>query len=106
MWNDIVNANCARASTTASQSSNIGTIHRRYSGGELTTPGLAMVSDGGPIPPATPQKQSDPEGGHPVRVVGGDWRLELVQRLLVPLSSEITQTSVALLVLQSTTCWR
>jgi hypothetical protein len=29
MWNDIVNANCARAKTTASQPSNIGTIHRR-----------------------------------------------------------------------------
>src|SRR6478672_2440088 len=29
MWNDIVNANCARANTTASQPSNIGTTRRK-----------------------------------------------------------------------------
>src|SRR5215216_4258091 len=30
MWNDIVNANCARAHTTASQPSNIGTTRRTF----------------------------------------------------------------------------
>src|SRR5215207_9569211 len=30
MWNDIVNANCARANTTASQPSNIGTTRRTF----------------------------------------------------------------------------
>src|SRR6185503_5919357 len=30
MWNDIVNANCARAKTTASQPSNIGTTCRKF----------------------------------------------------------------------------
>src|SRR5262245_34361829 len=30
MWNDIVKANCARASTTASQPSNIGTTCRKF----------------------------------------------------------------------------
>src|SRR3569833_697109 len=32
MWNDIVFANCARASTTASQPSNIGTTRRHFAG--------------------------------------------------------------------------
>src|SRR6185503_10517254 len=30
IWNDIVNANCARANTTASQPSNIGTTRRTF----------------------------------------------------------------------------
>ena len=30
MWNDIVKANCARANTTASQPSNIGTTRRKF----------------------------------------------------------------------------
>jgi hypothetical protein len=41
MWNDIVNANCARANTTASQPSNIAAI-RRYGAG-FTTLTAAMV---------------------------------------------------------------
>ncbi|MEA2836801.1 MAG: hypothetical protein QOD89_1351 [Bradyrhizobium sp.] len=51
---------------------------------------------------AHPQTQSDPEGGHPVRVVGGTWWLEnLYQRAA---SLEITQTSEGFLLLQSITC--
>ena len=35
MWNDIVKANCARANTTASQPSNIGTTCRSFVGRDL-----------------------------------------------------------------------
>jgi hypothetical protein len=38
MWNDIVNANCARAKTTASQPSNIGTTCRSFAGRDLEKP--------------------------------------------------------------------
>src|ERR1044072_1274666 len=35
MWNDIVKANCARANTTASQPSNIGTTCRSFAGRDI-----------------------------------------------------------------------
>src|ERR1700686_714181 len=95
MWNDIVKANCARASTTASQPSNIGTTHYRpqrgayHAGFDDSTAQLAEpTSQAGAQSSrrqegetifgrglrkllSLPQMQSDPAGGHPGRVVGG-----------------------------------
>src|ERR1700722_4025437 len=80
MWNDIVNANCARANTTASQPSNMTSIrrllqmepyHTRPADGIAATANreiVRLIISPGTVPVSRrgPQMRNDPAGDHRV----------------------------------------
>ena len=74
MWNDIVNANCARANITGSQPANICAIRHCQYATEFTMPTVTMeLQYGDPRQGKLPtrrcdnaaQIRNDPEGGIP-----------------------------------------
>src|SRR6185437_11399365 len=71
MWNDIVNANCARANTTGSQPANICAIRHCQYGQAITLTITVELQYGDPREDKLTtrrrqrQIQSDPEGGIP-----------------------------------------
>src|SRR5882757_596622 len=112
MWNDIVKANCARARTIASQPSNITHHPSSPSGVDPTTPDLTIVpAVGGPVSRRRHHRRA-PKTERPGWGASrpGRWRLlgrlELEKLSQRALPVVITQTSAALLALQSTTCSR